>query len=62
MLKNKELEVFEYIKNRLSDGISPSVREIQNAMGFKSTSTAHRYVEALVDAGKLEKAITLTAL
>ncbi len=59
MLKNKELEVFEYIKSRLSDGISPSVREIQNAMGFKSTSTAHRYVEALVDAGKLEKSDNL---
>lgn len=55
MLKDKELEVFNYIKGRLSEGISPSVREIMNAMGFKSTSTAHRYIEALADAGLIEK-------
>ena len=55
MLKEKEIAVFEYIKNRLTDGYSPSVREIQHAMGFKSTSTAHRYIETLINAGKLEK-------
>jgi repressor LexA len=55
MLKEKEIAVFEYIKNRLTDGYSPSVREIQDAMGFKSTSTAHRYIETLINAGKLEK-------
>lgn len=55
MLKDKELEVFNYIKGRLSEGISPSVREIMNAMGFKSTSTAHRYIESLADAGLIEK-------
>lgn len=55
MLNDKETAVFEYIKSRLSDGYSPSVREVQNAMGFKSTSTAQRYIEALVTAGKLEK-------
>lgn len=55
MLNDKEIAVFEYIKSRLSDGYSPSVREVQNAMGFRSTSTAQRYIEALVDAGKLEK-------
>lgn len=55
MLKEKELEVFNYIKSRLSEGISPSVREIMEAMNFKSTSTAHRYIEALVNAGLIEK-------
>lgn len=55
MLKNKELEVFNYIKSRLSNGISPSVREIMDAMGFKSTSTAHRYIETLVREGLIEK-------
>ena len=55
MLKEKEIAVFEYIKNRLTDGYSSSVREIQDAMGFKSTSTAHRYIETLINAGKLEK-------
>lgn len=55
MLKDKEIEVFNYIKSRLSDGISPSVREIMDAMNFKSTSTAHRYIESLVHAGLIEK-------
>lgn len=55
MLKDKELEVFNYIKNRLSCGVSPSVREIMEDLGFKSTSTAHRYIETLVNAGLLEK-------
>lgn len=55
MLKDKELEVFNYIKNRLSDGISPSVREIMDAMNFKSTSTAHRYIKSLVQEGFIEK-------
>ena len=55
MLKDKEIAVFNYIKSRLSDGLSPSVREIMDAMGFKSTSTAHRYIETLVREGFIEK-------
>lgn len=55
MLNDKETAVFNYIKYRLSDGISPSVREIMNEMGFKSTSTAHRYIESLVNKGLIEK-------
>ena len=55
MLKDKEIAVFNYIKSRLSDGMSPSVREIMDAMGFKSTSTAHRYIETLVREGLIEK-------
>ncbi|MBR5684318.1 MAG: transcriptional repressor LexA [Ruminococcus sp.] len=55
MLKDKEIAVFNYIKSRLSDGMSPSVREIMDAMGFRSTSTAHRYIETLVREGLIEK-------
>lgn len=55
MLNEKELEVFNYIKTRLSSGVSPSVREIMSALGFRSTSTAHRYIETLVNEGLLEK-------
>ena len=32
----KEMEVFNFIKSRLSEGISPSVREIMDAVGFGS--------------------------
>lgn len=53
--KNKELEVFNFIKSRLSEGISPSVREIMDAADFRSTSTAHRYINTLVEKGLIEK-------
>jgi repressor LexA len=55
MLNEKELQVFNFIKSRLNSGISPSVREIMDAMNFKSTSTAHKYIEALVNEGVIEK-------
>ncbi len=55
MLNDKEIAVFNYIKSRISEGISPSVREIMDAMDFKSTSTAHRYIGRLVEEGLLEK-------
>lgn len=55
MSKEKEMKVFNFIRSKLSSGISPSVREIMDAMEFKSTSTAHRYINALVDEGLIEK-------
>ncbi len=59
MLNEKEAAVFEFIKSRLSDGVSPTVREIMEAVGFHSTSTAFRYVNNLVDKGLLEKSGSL---
>ncbi len=53
--EDKKLKVFEYIRSRLTEGYSPSVREIMDAMDFRSTSTAHRYIEMLVNEGLLEK-------
>lgn len=53
--KDKKIQVFNYIKSRLNEGTSPSVREIMDAMDFHSTSTAHRYIEMLVADGLLEK-------
>ena len=55
MLKEKELQVFNYIRGRLSEGSCPSVREVMDAMGFRSSSSAHRYIELLVQEGLLEK-------
>lgn len=55
MLKQKELDVYEYIKKRIGEGVSPSIREIQTAMGYKSTSTAFIHVKALIEAGLIEK-------
>ena len=55
-LSENEKRVFEYIKQRLEDGYPPTVREICSEFGFKSTSTAHRYIASLTEKGLLEKA------
>lgn len=54
-LNEKDRAVYEFVKERLSEGYAPSVREICSELGFRSTSTAHRCLGRLVDAGLLEK-------
>ncbi len=54
-VSEKDRKVFEFIKKRLEDGFAPTVREICEEFGFKSTSTAHRSVQTLTDNGYLEK-------
>ena len=50
-----EKMVFEFIKDRIEEGYPPTVREICAEFGFKSTSTAHRYIKNLTAKGLLEK-------
>ena len=50
-----EKMVFEFIKGRIEEGYPPTVREICAEFGFKSTSTAHRYINNLTAKGLLEK-------
>lgn len=50
-----EKMVFEFIKDRIEEGYPPTVREICAEFGFKSTSTAHRYINNLTEKGLLEK-------
>ena len=50
-----EKMVFEFIKDRIEEGYPPPVREICAEFGFKSTSTAHRYINNLTAKGLLEK-------
>lgn len=50
-----EKMVFEFIKDRIEEGYPPTVREICAEFGFKSTSTAHRYINSLTAKGLLEK-------
>lgn len=54
-LSEKDTKVYEFIKQRISEGYVPSVREICAELGFSSTSTAHRAIEKLVSAGLIEK-------
>lgn len=50
-----EKMVFEFIKDSIEEGYPPTVREICAEFGFKSTSTAHRYINNLTAKGLLEK-------
>ena len=54
-LTDNERKVFEFIKDRIEEGYPPTVREICAHFGYKSTSTAHRYINLLADKGYLEK-------
>lgn len=55
-LKPKERRVLDYIGSKISEqGYAPSVREICQDLGIKSTSTAHMYIERLADKGYIER-------
>lgn len=48
--------IMEYIRERLLSGDpSPTVREIQHELGFKSTSTVHLYLKQLEESGAISK-------
>ncbi|MCR5815414.1 MAG: transcriptional repressor LexA [Ruminococcus sp.] len=55
-ITEKERKVFEFIKNYVDENnFAPTVREIQEEFGLKSTSTAHRYIITLSEKGLLER-------
>ncbi len=47
--------VFAFVRERLLQGEPPTVREVQDAMGFSAVQTAREHLEALVKEGRLEK-------
>ena len=55
-LTPKEKLVYDYITNTiLTEGYSPSVRDIQQALDVKSTSTVHAYLQRLEEKGYIRK-------
>ncbi|AEY66198.1 transcriptional repressor LexA [Clostridium sp. BNL1100] len=53
---NKQQEILDYVYKCVHEnGYPPSVREICSAVGFKSTSTVHSYLQKLIDSGLLQK-------
>ena len=47
--------VFRLVRDRLLAGSPPTVREVQQAFGFRSVQTAREHLEALVTEGRLSK-------
>ncbi|MDF2987071.1 MAG: regulatory protein LexA [Eubacterium sp.] len=53
---SKQQEILDYVNKCVyENGYPPSVREICAAVGFKSTSTVHAYLQKLTDNGVLQK-------
>lgn len=47
-------KVWTFVRDRLLSGEPPTVREVQQALGFRAVQTARQHLEALVAAGRLE--------
>lgn len=55
-LTEKEKAIYDYIAGiTRRDGFSPSIRDIQNALLIKSTSTVHSYLDRLEKKGYIQK-------
>lgn len=48
-------EVLAFVRERLAAGAPPTVREVQQALGFKAVESARQHLESLVAEGKLAK-------
>lgn len=56
-ITEKQMKVLEYVKEQIKkNGYAPSVREICQALGLKSTSTVHGYLARLQKKGLIQKA------
>ena len=55
-LTEKEKKMYEYISDTItSEGYPPTVRDIQNALHIKSTSTVHTYLARLEEKGAIKR-------
>ena len=50
--------VFRFVRERLLEGAPPTVREVQDAMGFRAVESARKQLDALVQA----KTVTIAKL
>lgn len=54
-LTEMQKKIYEYLAERVQQGVPPTVREIGAAVGLKSTSTVQLYLDALEEAGYIER-------
>ncbi len=54
-LNERDKQIYRIMVEKISEGCAPTVREICAETGISSTSTVHRSMEKLVEAGLLEK-------
>lgn len=55
----KQQKIIDFVNRQVAEkGYPPSVREICQAVGFKSTSTVHAYIKKLEEEGQIQKDAT----
>ncbi|MBE6716000.1 MAG: transcriptional repressor LexA [Ruminococcaceae bacterium] len=54
-LNNTQKRIYEFLAERSQNGVPPSVREICAAVGLKSTSSVQSNLDALEEAGYIER-------
>ncbi len=54
-LTKSQAKVFDFLKESIADGITPSVREICLATGLNSTSTVHSHLKSLEELGYITR-------
>lgn len=59
-LTKSQQKVYDYLLERSKEGIPPTVREICEATGFKSTSTVHSHLKSLERLGYINRKAGLT--
>ena len=55
MLNTSQQKVFEFLKKRMNDSIPPTIREICEETGLKSTSSVHVILKKLEELGLIER-------
>ncbi|MFP3960427.1 MAG: transcriptional repressor LexA, partial [Spirochaetaceae bacterium] len=48
-------EVYHFVRRRILAGLPPTVREVQEAFGFRAVQSAREHLEKLVAEGRLQK-------
>jgi repressor LexA len=48
-------QIYDFVRGRLLEGAPPTVREVQQAFGFRAVQSAREHLEALVEEGLLAK-------
>ncbi len=54
-LTKSQKKIYEFLQERMSYGVPPSVREICSATGLRSTSTVHAHLKTLENAGYITR-------
>lgn len=54
-LNDTQRKVYEYLVDKMRDGVPPSVREIGSAVGLRSTSSVQANLDALETAGYISR-------